>query len=112
MARSLKTVSLLLSLVVVTVMLAASVISTEARSSKRLLPSIQLIPQPYGLSIPYYSTRGSVDARLTLNNKGIQILNPRVTLYSRTGQRFVSSDIFIGPRTFKHINLKDLVAQA
>jgi hypothetical protein len=38
-----------------------------------------LAAQPYGIPITYYSVRGNLDSRLTLNNKGPELMNPAVT---------------------------------
>jgi hypothetical protein len=67
---------------------------------------------PYGIPLAYYSVRGELEARLTLNNKGPNALTPRVTLYSRDGRRHVADPITIPGRTFAVLDLRALAASA
>ena len=72
----------------------------------------QLPVKDYGIGIAYYSVRGNLQTRLTLNNKGPNLLTPTVTLYARDGRGYSSGPIAIAGRTFADVDLRDLVAAA
>lgn len=72
----------------------------------------QLPQQDYGIGITYYSVRGNLQSRLTLNNKGPNVLTPTVILYGRDGRRFSSGELSIPGRTFIDVDLRELVAAA
>jgi hypothetical protein len=72
----------------------------------RSTPLPQYTQQSYGMSLSYYNTRGELRTTLTLNNKGIGILSPRLTLYARDGRRHTFEDVAIAPRSFVEIDIK------
>jgi hypothetical protein len=68
--------------------------------------------QRYGVSMAYYSVRGSLQSRLTLNNKGPNDLPAQVILYARDGRRFSADEMIINGHTFADVDLRALVAAA
>lgn len=68
--------------------------------------------QSYGMPLSYYSVRGDLTTTLTLNNKGNNVLTPRVTLYARDGRRKAFTHFAIPPRSFEHIDIRELVNQS
>jgi hypothetical protein len=83
---------------------------THSRSKHQSAPP--LAAQPYGIPITYYSVRGDLQSRLTLNNKGPEPMNPTLTLYARDGRRHRVPDVAIGPHAFVELDLRELAAIA
>ena len=55
----------------------------------------------------YYSTQNGMTATLLLNNKGIQPLEVRPTLYNMAGQELVLPPVIVGPSSHRLINLSE-----
>jgi len=63
------------------------------------------------MSVSYYSVRGGFETKLVLNNKGMKVLTPRLSLYARDGRRHVT-DLTIGPRTLLEVDVRTLATEA
>ena len=90
----------------------ADMAGSRSGASRRAAGAPQYPAQRYGVSMAYYSVRGDLQSRLTLNNKGPNDLPAQVTLYARNGRRFSSDEILIEGRTFADVDLRDVVAAA
>lgn len=55
----------------------------------------------------YYNTQNGMTATLLLNNKGIQPLEVRPTLYSMSGQELVLPPVFVDPSSHRFIDLSE-----
>ena len=67
----------------------------------------QTIEPPHWLVGSYYNTQNGMTATLLLNNKGIQPLEVRPTLYSMSGQELVLPPVIVDPSSHRFINLSE-----
>ena len=90
----------------------SSIKRSASRGRHSAKPRVKADDANYGMSLTYYSVRGQLHTTLTLNNKGGQEIDPKITLYGRDGRRHTFEQYSINPRSFLELDLRDLVALA
>lgn len=91
----------------------SSVSSAESREGNEQAAQTEQDPEAnkqHLLLGSYYSTQNGLKATLLLNNKGLQALEVRPTIYNLNGQAIEIPPVSVDANSFRFVNLQDWAA--